>query len=155
MKYTHKNVQQAGGHTSQEKDLGWTEEWIGLPRDVVWEQKRVKQGPRQSPSLRKELLYKQEGKQEGGWHKKGKKSLRKRREGVRWLFCSWATQSCPTLCNPMYCSTPGSPGLHCLLEFAHILVHWDSLIAQLVKNPPAMQETPVQFLGQEDPLEKG
>ena len=30
-----------------------------------------------------------------------------------------------------------------------------SLIAQLVKNPPAMQETLVQFLGQEDPLEKG
>ena len=29
------------------------------------------------------------------------------------------------------------------------------LIAQLVKNPPAMLETPVQFLGQEDPLEKG
>ena len=29
-----------------------------------------------------------------------------------------------------------------------------SLIAQFVKNPPAMQETPVQFLGQEDPLEK-
>ena len=30
-----------------------------------------------------------------------------------------------------------------------------SLIAQLVKNPPAMQETMVGFLGQEDPLEKG
>ena len=30
-----------------------------------------------------------------------------------------------------------------------------SLIAQLVKNPPAMQETPVQFLGSADPLEKG
>ena len=30
-----------------------------------------------------------------------------------------------------------------------------SLVAQLVKNPPAMQETPVQFLGLEDPLEKG
>ena len=30
-----------------------------------------------------------------------------------------------------------------------------SLVVQLVKNPPAMQETPVQFLGQEDPLEKG
>ena len=29
------------------------------------------------------------------------------------------------------------------------------LVAQLVKNPPAMQETPVQFLGQEVPLEKG
>ena len=30
-----------------------------------------------------------------------------------------------------------------------------SLIAQLVKNPPAMPETPVQFLDQEDLLEKG
>jgi len=30
-----------------------------------------------------------------------------------------------------------------------------SLIAPLVKNPPAIQETPVQFLGWEDPLEKG
>ena len=30
-----------------------------------------------------------------------------------------------------------------------------SLVAQLVKNPPAMQETPVWFLGREDPLEKG
>ena len=30
-----------------------------------------------------------------------------------------------------------------------------SLIAQLVKNPPVIQETQVQFLGQEDPLEKG
>ena len=28
-------------------------------------------------------------------------------------------------------------------------------VAQLVKNSPAMQETPVQFLGPEDPLEKG
>ena len=30
-----------------------------------------------------------------------------------------------------------------------------TLVAQLVKNPPAVQETPVQFLGWEDPLEKG
>ena len=30
-----------------------------------------------------------------------------------------------------------------------------SLMAQLVKNPPAMQETPVRFLGWEDLLEKG
>ena len=29
------------------------------------------------------------------------------------------------------------------------------LVAQLVKNPPAMQETPLQYLGREDPLEKG
>ena len=30
-----------------------------------------------------------------------------------------------------------------------------SLTAQLVKNPPAMQEMLVEFLGGEDPLEKG
>ena len=31
---------------------------------------------------------------------------------------------------------------------------WAFLIAELVQNPPALQETPVQFPGQEDPLEK-
>ena len=30
-----------------------------------------------------------------------------------------------------------------------------SLVTQLVKNPSAMQETPVQFLGGGDPWEKG
>ena len=30
-----------------------------------------------------------------------------------------------------------------------------SLTCQLVKNLPAMQETPIQFLGWEEPLEKG
>ena len=32
---------------------------------------------------------------------------------------------------------------------------WASIVAQLVKNPPAMPETWVGFLGWEDPLEKG
>ena len=32
---------------------------------------------------------------------------------------------------------------------------YTSLIAQLVKNPPALQETLVQFVGQKYPLEKG
>ena len=32
---------------------------------------------------------------------------------------------------------------------------WASLVAQMVKNLPAMQETWVRFLGREDPLEKG
>ena len=39
--------------------------------------------------------------------------------------------------------------------FDYLFLFQASLVAQLVKNPPAMQETPVQFLGQEDPLEKG
>ena len=32
---------------------------------------------------------------------------------------------------------------------------WSSLVAQLVKNPPAMGKTWVLSLGWEDPLEKG
>ena len=32
---------------------------------------------------------------------------------------------------------------------------WASLVAQLLKNPPAMRETWVRSLGWEDPLEKG
>ena len=32
---------------------------------------------------------------------------------------------------------------------------WASLVAELVKKPPAMQETWAQSLGWEDPLEKG
>ena len=46
----------------------------------------------------------------------------------------------------------------CILLFAFFTLElglWAFLIAQLVKNPPAVQETPVQFLGQEDLLEKG
>ena len=34
-------------------------------------------------------------------------------------------------------------------------MHMASLIAQLVNNLPEMQEIPVQFLSNEDPLEKG
>ena len=32
---------------------------------------------------------------------------------------------------------------------------WASLVVQTLKNLPSMQETQVQFLGREDPLEKG
>ena len=34
-------------------------------------------------------------------------------------------------------------------------IKWASLVAQVVKNLPAMQKTWVQSLGWEDPLEKG
>ena len=41
------------------------------------------------------------------------------------------------------------------LTFWKVLSSWKaSLIAQLVKTPSSMQETPVQFLGQEDPLRR-
>ena len=36
------------------------------------------------------------------------------------------TKSCPTLCDPMDCSTPGFPILHHLRELAQTHVHWVS-----------------------------
>ena len=38
--------------------------------------------------------------------------------------CRSVTKSCPTLCNPMDCSTPGFAVPHYLPEFAQIHVHW-------------------------------
>ena len=46
--------------------------------------------------------------------------------------------------------TPPGEGIGYPLQYS-----WASLVAQLVKNPPAMWETWVQSLGWEDPLEKG
>ena len=40
------------------------------------------------------------------------------------------------------------------LKISYCRYVWACLIAQSVKNLPAMQETWVQFLGWEDPLEK-
>ena len=116
-------------------------------------------------------------------------------------MCS-VTQLCPTFCNPVACSLPGSSIheiflarilewvaisssrgsswyrywihvcciarwiLHCwttreasnALLSAFVLIQpsflWASLVAQLVKNLPAVQETQVRSLGWEDPLEK-
>jgi len=54
----------------------------------------------------------------------------------------------------------GKPGLPFL--FQAFKLFWvgftftvEVKVAQLVKHPPGMQETLVQFLGQEEPLEKG
>ena len=41
------------------------------------------------------------------------------------------------------------------VAFFAVLLSKGFLEGQLVKNLPVMQETPVRFLGQEDPLEKG
>ena len=89
------------------------------------------------------------------------------RPGVLWFMGSqrvrhdWATELnwtpllFPTLgpalyLHPFHTSTGGS--------FYRPLLSWTSLaqtVAQTVKNRPAMQETQVQSLGREDPLEKG
>ena len=46
-------------------------------------------------------------------------------------------QSCPTLCDPMDCSTPGFPVLHYLPELAQTHVHWvNGAIKKDGKNGP-------------------
>ena len=40
--------------------------------------------------------------------------------------CCLVAKSSPALCDPIACSTPGFPVLHCLLEFAQTHVHWVS-----------------------------
>ena len=45
---------------------------------------------------------------------------------------------------------PAGEGIGYPLQYS-----WASLVAQLVKNVPEMQETWAQSLGWEDPLEKG
>ena len=42
-----------------------------------------------------------------------------------------------------------------MLHLASVSVSWAPLVAQLVKNLPAMLEILVRFLVWEDPLEKG
>ena len=47
-------------------------------------------------------------------------------------------QSCPALCDPMDCSTPGLPVLHYLPEFAQTHVHWvgDTIQPSHPLSPP-------------------
>ena len=66
--------------------------------------------------------------------------------------CS-VTKSCPNLCDPMDCSTPGFPVLHCLLEFAHTHVHWVGDAIQpshplLPSSPPTLNLSQHQGLFQ-------
>ena len=52
------------------------------------------------------------------------KFLLKTRQDVWTVQFSSVDQSCPALCEPVDCSTPGYPVLHHRLELAHTHVHW-------------------------------
>ena len=63
------------------------------------------------------------------------------------------TQSCPTLCNPMNCSTPDLPVHHQLPDFTQTHVHWVSDAIQLSHplfspSPPAPNPSQHQSLFQ-------
>ena len=55
-----------------------------------------------------------------------------------------------SLIHPVYVEDLQLPGIVQIWR-----MQGPSLVAQMVKNPPAVQKTWVQSLGQEDPLEKG
>ena len=56
---------------------------------------------------------------------------------------SLATQSCPTLCDPIDCSTPGLPVRHQLPEFTQTHVHWVNDAIQ--PSPPLSSPSPPTF----------
>ena len=56
---------------------------------------------------------------------------------------SSVAQSCPTLCNPMDCSTPGLPVHHQLPEFTQTHVHWVSDAVQ--PSHPLSSPSPPAF----------
>ena len=53
--------------------------------------------------------------------------------------CCSIIQSYLTLSNPMDCSMPGIPVLHCLPEFAQTRVHWFDDVNQLILCHPLLQ----------------
>ena len=60
------------------------------------------------------------------------------------LFCCSVIKLCPTLCDPMDCSIPGSSVLHCLLESAQTHVHWVSDAIQ--PSRPLSSPSPPAFI---------
>ena len=62
------------------------------------------------------------------------------------VCCYSVAPSCPTLCNPMNCSTPSFPVLHHLLELAQIHIHWVGDASQpshpLLSPSPWLQSFP-------------
>ena len=59
------------------------------------------------------------------------------------VIISSVTQLCPTLCDPMDCSTPGFPVYHQLLELTQSHVHWVSDAIQ--PSCPLSSPSPAAF----------
>ena len=58
-------------------------------------------------------------------------------------WCCSVAKSCPTLCNPMNCSTPGSSVLHYLPECAQTRGHW--VRAAIQPSHPLLSPSPPAF----------
>ena len=66
--------------------------------------------------------------------------------GVKTVLCHLSKNLCPSHAE---CREPEARN-----NFVSILLCWDSLVAQTVKNPPAMRKNWVQSLDWEDSLEE-
>ena len=65
---------------------------------------------------------------------------------IMWLICKssqFITESCPTLCDPMDCSTPDLPVHQQLPEFTQTHVHWVSDAIQ--PSHPLSSPSPLAF----------
>ena len=80
---------------------------------------------------------------------------KKKKKKVKWLNMEQREQTCGCQGGVMW--ERGGLGRCKLLYIGKInskILLWASLVVQMVKNPPAVQETSVQSLGCKDPLEK-
>ena len=66
-------------------------------------------------------------------------------------ICCSVVKLCPALCDPMDCSTPGLPVLHCLLELAQTYVHGVSDAIQ-PRHPLSSPSAPAFNLSQHQRL---
>ena len=64
--------------------------------------------------------------------------------------CCSVAKSCPTLCDPVDCSTPGFPVLHYLLELAQTHVHWVDDTTQSSRCHPTISSSVDLFLSIRD-----
>ena len=83
---------------------------------------------------------------------KGQFSVQSQRKAIPVQFSSVA-QSCPTLCDPMNCSTPGLPVHHQLLESTQIHVHQVGDVIQ-PSHPLSSPSPPALNLSQHQGLSK-
>ena len=83
---------------------------------------------------------------------KGQFSFQSQRKAIPVQFSSVA-QSCPTLCDPMNCSTPGLPVHHQLLESTQIHVHQVGDVIQ-PSHPLSSPSPPALNLSQHQGLSK-
>ena len=79
---------------------------------------------------------------------------------LKWMDYLWlptlefssVTQLCPTLCDPMDCSTPGFPVHHQFPELTQTHVHWVGDANQPPPHPPSSPSPPALNLSQHQGL---